>query len=197
DDAVIAYARMWAYAGSTYHDRLRERLREDPLASAHALVLDLRGGWGGADPSYADYFLSRTSTLTMTMRNGDSTRFNDHWHKPLVVLIDEGTRSGKEVLAATLQAHGVPLVGSVTAGAVTGGRPFALLDDSVLYLAVGRVEVDGEQLEGRGVSPDLPVPRTLAYAAGRDLQRERALALANCLITSQAGLADCLPPRDR
>ncbi|MEM9388204.1 MAG: S41 family peptidase [Pseudomonadota bacterium] len=178
----IAHVRMWSYAGVEYHDALRSLLRQPPFAEAQALVLDLRGGWGGADPSYADYFLARTATLSMRARSGVTTAYNDHWVKPLVLLVDGGTRSGKEVLAHTMQAHGVPVVGERTAGAVTAGRPFLLLDDSLLYLAVAAVTVDGQSLEGQGVVPDIVVDRGLAYAAGADPQLARAIALAQASI---------------
>ncbi|MEO0424179.1 MAG: S41 family peptidase [Pseudomonadota bacterium] len=174
----IAHVPMWSYAGIQYHDALRSLLRQPPFAEADALVLDLRGGWGGADPSYADYFLARTATLAMRSRTGEESTYNDHWVKPLVVLVDGGTRSGKEVLAHTLQAHGVPVVGEQTAGAVTAGRPFVLLDDSLLYLAVAAVTVDGRTLEGEGVRPDIVVDRRLPYSAGADPQLARAIALA-------------------
>jgi carboxyl-terminal processing protease len=45
----------------------------------------------------------------------------------------------------------------------------------VLYLAVKDVLVDGERLEGVGVSPDIAVPDRLEYAAGADPQLERAI----------------------
>ncbi len=185
-DTRIAYIPMWSYAGVAYHEALKAVLRGDAFATAEALVLDLRGGWGGADPSYADYFLSRTASLSMTTRVGVRSTFNEHWHRPLVLLVDDGTRSGKEVLARTLQAHGVPLVGTRTAGAVTGGRPFVLLDDSLLYLAVATVSVDGEELEGQGVEPDALVARGLPYAAGADPQLARAIQIAQSLINPPA-----------
>jgi C-terminal processing protease CtpA/Prc len=97
------------------------------------------------------------------------------WHKPLVGLIDEGTRSGLEVYAYALQQKGVPLVGTRTAGALLGARGYLLPDDSLLEIAVAGVELDGKVLEGKGVSPDVAVPFDLRYAAGRDPQLDAAL----------------------
>ena len=68
------------------------------------------------------------------------------------------------------------LVGDRTAGAVLAGTPRPLADGSVLYVAVGNVLVDGEQVEGIGVEPDVKVPRKLPYAAGKDEQIEAAVA---------------------
>ena len=82
-------------------------------------------------------------------------------------------------MARTLQRQDLGLlVGERTAGAVLGGRPYVLADDSVLYLAVRDVLVDGERLEGIGVEPDVAVADDLPYADGRDAQLERALDMA-------------------
>ena len=67
------------------------------------------------------------------------------------------------------------MVGSKTAGAVVGGRPFLMSDGSLLYVAVVDVYVDGKRLEGQGVTPDIPVPFALEYAEGNDPQKEQAI----------------------
>jgi carboxyl-terminal processing protease len=93
-----------------------------------------------------------------------------------VVLVDEGTRSGKEVVTYALKRHGVPVVGTRTAGALLAAQGFLLSDGSLLVLAVSDVRLDGERLEGQGVAPDIEVPFPLPYAAGHDPQLEAALA---------------------
>jgi carboxyl-terminal processing protease len=142
-------------------------------------VLDFRGGWGGCDPSFLDLFNPATPTLTQIDREGRSSIFATSWKKPLVLLVDGGSRSGKEAVASALQRHHLAtLVGERTAGAVVAGRPFLLADGSLLYLAASDIRVDGERLEGRGVEPDIPVPAELPFAEGRDPQLDRALAEA-------------------
>jgi carboxyl-terminal processing protease len=49
-------------------------------------------------------------------------------------------------------------------------------DGSLLYLAVADVLVDGERLEGKGVTPDISVSFPLAYAQGADPQKAQAIA---------------------
>jgi carboxyl-terminal processing protease len=96
--------------------------------------------------------------------------------KNAALLINGGTRSGKETVAYGVKAHGLAkLVGERTGGAVVFGQPFCLKDGSLLYLAVTDARVDGVRLEGHGVEPDVPVPFDIRYAAGVDPQRERAL----------------------
>ena len=96
-----------------------------------------------------------------------------------MLLVNEGSRSGKELLAQGFKDHDIgPVVGSTTAGAVVAGRPFRLSNDDLLYVAVADVEVNGKRIEGVGVTPDVEVPFDVRDAGGRDPQLERALDIA-------------------
>jgi C-terminal processing protease CtpA/Prc len=171
----IGYLRLWSFASRGAEDVVMELLASEPLVSADGLVLDMRGRWGGAPADAADIFLGRAPLVEMTNREGDTGVVNARWRKPIVGIIDEGSRSGMEILAHGLKSAGVPLVGSPTAGAVLAGRAFLLRDNSLLLLAVLDVRVDGERLEGAGVTPDIEVPYELPYAAGADPQHDRAV----------------------
>ena len=97
----------------------------------------------------------------------------------MVLLADDGSRSGKELLAHGFRTLGKgPVIGERTAGAVLSGQINALTDGSVLYLAVADVLVDGQRLEGVGVAPDIEVSFDTPYAAGADPQLTRAIAEA-------------------
>ena len=171
----LGYVRIWSYARSRYQEALSDELSEGRLKDVDGLVLDLRGGWGGAQPEYADLFLGGAPTMTFTNRNGETGFASFRWRRPFVVLVDQGTRSGKEVLAYGFQRRGIRLVGTRTAGALLAGRGYLLSDASLLVLAVLDVAVEGERLEGKGVAPDVEVPFHLPYAAGADPQLEAAL----------------------
>jgi carboxyl-terminal processing protease len=176
DGRRFGYVRVWSYARRQYQELLTEALAEGRLKDADGLVLDLRGGWGGAQAEYTELFLGGAPVMTFAGRDGRESFATFRWRKPVVVLVDEGTRSGKEVVAFGLQRRDVPLVGTRTAGALLGGRGFLLSDGSLLVLAVSDVRVEGERLEGVGVRPDIEVPFALPYAAGRDPQLAAALA---------------------
>lgn len=179
----IGYLRAHAYLGDETHESVLKSLEDLLRRDAEALVLDLRGGWGGASPDRALAFVGIAPDVVMTDRQANSSRISRAraepqrrvWNRPLVVLIDPSVRSGKEVLAATFLSAGVPLVGERTAGAVLGGKPFLLGDDSLLIVAVTDIEVDGTRLEGVGVEPTIPVPFEWPYAAGDDPPLERAI----------------------
>jgi carboxyl-terminal processing protease len=153
-----------------------EELAEGRLKDVDGLVLDLRGGWGGAQPEYTELFVGGTPIMTYVGRDGRENFASFRWRRPVAVLVDEGTRSGKEVVTYGLKRQGVRVVGTRTAGALLAGRGFLLRDGSLRVLAVADVRVEGERLEGRGVMPDVVVPFRLPYAAGRDPQLEAALA---------------------
>jgi carboxyl-terminal processing protease len=176
---TIAYVRLFCAAGDPPKELLRDQLA-GPLRNADALVLDFRGGWGGANPDFVDLFDAMSPVLTFTERDGTRRTFDPAWRKPVFVLIDRGTRSGKEVVAHAIKSHKLgTLVGERTAGAVVAGKPFLLSDRSLLLLAVADVLVDGHRLEGVGVPPDVEVPSGLPHADGSDPQLDAALDLAS------------------
>jgi carboxyl-terminal processing protease len=113
--------------------------------------------------------------MEMIERDGDVTYVNTRFDKPIVAIIDEGTRSGMEIMAAGLKKNGIELVGMPTAGAVVGGRGFLLPDDSLLVLAVVDVTVDGKRIEGDPVDPDKMVPFDIRHADGADPQLDAAV----------------------
>ena len=176
DGKKIGYIRFWSYAGSRYQDVLEEELSSGKLKDADALIWDLRGGWGGARPHYLDIFVPQAITMTMTERNGQAEAVNFRWRKPVALLIDGGSRSGKEVLAHGFKELKLgPIIGERTAGAVLAATAFMLSDGSLLVLAVNDVSVNGVRLEGVGVTPTVEQSFDIRYAGGKDPQIERAL----------------------
>jgi carboxyl-terminal processing protease len=174
----VAYQHVYSCAGAEPLEVLKESLA-GPLAEADALVLDFRDGWGGCPPEVMDLFNPLTPAMAFTDRNGKGRVWSAAWRKPVVLLVHDNSRSGKEMIAAAFRRHRVgTLVGQRTAGAVLAGRPLPLSDGGLLYLAVEEVRVDGERLEGAGVPVDVEVLAPLPYAEGKDAQRERALDVA-------------------
>lgn len=177
----IAYIHAWSYAGDQYQDILERELLFGSLKEAAALVLDVRQGLGGASPSNLNIFTQRCLTWTLRSRNGEQDSFPSCWAKPVVLLTDHGSRSGKELLAYSFKRNRIgKIVGTRTGGAVLAGTIFANeADASLLYLATNDIVLDdGTRLEGKGVEPDITVPFNIEFAQGADPQRERALTEA-------------------
>ena len=113
-------------------------------------MLDLRSKWGGAPGDAAETFVGRAADMDARgSRRNAQLSSPSAGTKPVVAIIDGGTRSGMEVLAYSLKKNGVPLVGAPTAGNVLAGTAYLLPDDSLLELAVADVLVDGKRLEGQ------------------------------------------------
>jgi carboxyl-terminal processing protease len=174
----IGYIHVWSYAGRSYQEILEAALSDGRLKDADALIWDLRDGWGGARPSFLRIFDPHGPTMILSERNGDTEMVGFRWRKPVVLLTNNGTRSGKEVLTYGFKKNGYgEVVGEPTAGALLAARAFLLSDGSLLILAVNDVTVDGERLEGKGVVPTIEVPFELPYAAGKDPQLNRAISV--------------------
>lgn len=176
----IAYAPLWSCAGDMYREALEEKLNGD-FREADALILDLRGGWGGCNPDFMGIFNPYTPSLVLADRRAGGRRVvMEPWKKPLVLLVDSGTRSGKELVAYSVKKHKLgTLVGERTAGAVMGASPFLLSDNSLLLVASKESLVDGQRLEGGGVEPDIKAEGALPYADGADAQLEKAFEAAS------------------
>lgn len=174
----IAYVHIWSYAGKQYYERLVQELLQGSFDQADALVLDIRDGWGGASPEYLNIFNQRVPQLTSVGRDQQELSFKTQWRKPVALLINGGSRSGKEVLAYGFRKYGIgPVVGERTGGAVSAGTAIPISENSLLYLCVSGVRVDGEVLEGVGVAPDHEVIWPLPYATAEDPQLQKALDL--------------------
>jgi carboxyl-terminal processing protease len=174
----IGYIHIWSNAADFHQQYLMEELMFGKLADVDGLVLDIRYGWGGGSIAYLNFFTGESPAITSIRRDGRSSVNNNHWQKPVVWLINEGSRSSKEIIAFSVQQAKIgPLVGATTTGAVLAGRGFVMQDGSLLYVAVADVLIDGKQrLEGKGVAPDIPVAFPLEYAKGVDPQKQQAIA---------------------
>ena len=182
----VGYIHVWSLLSPLIREEFA-RLVRDSLATTQGLVLDLRGGIGGAWAEFLDpFFPDRRGypVVTVTNRSGpvrmprpDSLAPHACYSGPMVVIVDEGTRSGKEVLAFQFKkSKRARLVGTTTAGAVRGAAFFAKpAEGYILAVALTALRLDGEDLEGRGVTPDVRVERPLERPAKGDPQLERAL----------------------
>ena len=173
----IGYVHVWCYAGYAYQRALEHLLSEGPLKDADALIWDLRDGWGGAVPEYLDLFNARAPTMQVTDRNGASEFEDVKWRKPVAMLVNGGTRSGKEILAYGFKKYRLgEVIGTRTEGAVLAATAF-LIGGGLLLLAVEDVRVDGERLEGVGVAPTIEVQAGPASVERDDPQLNRAVAV--------------------
>src|ERR1700704_3641955 len=113
--------------------------------------------------------------MKVPKRNGASEFETVNWPKPVAMLVNGGTRSGKEILAYGFKKYRLgELIGTRTEGAVLAATAF-LIGNGLLLLAVEDVRVDGERLEGVGVTPTIEVQAGAASAESDDPQLSRAV----------------------
>jgi len=153
----IGYLHLWS-GGEACHEAL-EGCMEGVISKSDALVLDLRDGYGGNSLEDLDRFYRNKRCypdIESIARDGKRSLFRSYYDKPMVALINGGSRSGKELLAYSLRnSNRAQLLGDNTCGAVVAGRLFQIDDRTALYLAVNDVTIDGVRLEGKGVAPHL------------------------------------------
>jgi carboxyl-terminal processing protease len=172
----IGYIHIYSYAGEEYHQELLNALIWGTLKKADALIIDLRYGLGGAWPYYLNLFNRNIPVLEMIGRDGKKTTVDSQLRKPAVYLVNGGSRSGKELLAFGARKYDLAtVIGERTPGQTLGGRLFPLSNKDMLFLAVKSSRIDGVNLEGVGVEPDIEVLFDVRYCAGHDVQIEKAV----------------------
>lgn len=152
------------------------------------IVLDLRNNPGGllsaAIQIASDFF---GSGLVVSEEFGDgrrqdfpSTGVNRLGGIPTVVLINEGSASASEILAAALKYHvGATLVGSKSFGKGTVQDAQDLRDGAGVHVTVAKwLTPKGECIDGQGITPDVEVAVTESdIVASKDPQLLTALEL--------------------
>jgi carboxyl-terminal processing protease len=183
----VGYVHLW-FGGFDSDLILSNIVQGKFKGQVDGLILDLRDGFGAAwwnhlDPFYPDrneYFISTTISRDGSRETlkPELLRNPEHFSGPMVVLINEDVRSGKEALAYQFKkTKRAFLIGTRTAGAFVAGKGFFTEEDQgyLLYLAVKGVLLDGNVIEGQGIVPDQEVAYPLDKVLTKDPQLEAAL----------------------
>jgi carboxyl-terminal processing protease len=188
----VGYLQIRGFPRPALFDEVSTEIQTLNASGAQALVLDLRGNAGGrldVGSTIAGLFLPDGAPLYReTTRGSQLTRTavptEALWKKPLAVLVDEGTASMGEILAAAIQEqHVAPVIGTKTAGAVAGSLVLPLSDGAAVQVTVVRIDSGlGQVLNNIGVQPDVEVRAALPSSPG-DQQLDRALGLLRTRIT--------------
>ncbi len=180
----IGYVHLWTQASDKFIDTLH-RIVLSTFRDTDGIILDIRDGFGGRPERYMDPFFRPEVNLEWKYsENGPSARQLYGNQRPLVVLINKGSRSAKEVLAQIIKkSKRATLIGNNTAGDVLGTSPFKVADWAYLEIPMVDLTVDGIRLERVGVAPDIKVDPEYD-ADGKDLVIERALSELNTKLGS-------------
>jgi carboxyl-terminal processing protease len=167
----IGYFHLWTLASTDFKNAM-EGAVYGRLRDTDGFILDLRDGFGGRPEGYGDVFFRPNVWLDWKYSPKSGFRELYGYGRPLVVLINGGSRSAKEVMSYIFKRSGrAELVGQTTAGNVLGTFPQRLNDWAYIEVPVMDVITDGKRLEGVGVSPNVQVsPEFNSQGQDMDLQ---------------------------
>jgi carboxyl-terminal processing protease len=159
----IAYIRIFQF-GERTNDEFNSALQSIDLKNTAGIILDLRSNPGGLVPAVVDvasHFIKEGVVLTLVNNKGERTSESVHPNGvftdlPMVVLVDQYSASGSEVLTGALRDHKrATIAGTKTFGKGSYDIDIPLQDGSDIYLTVGRwLTPDGQLIEGQGIEPD-------------------------------------------
>jgi carboxyl-terminal processing protease len=163
----VGYLQISRFAEATAQDVAGALADLKKQGALGALVLDLRNDPGGIVDqaiAVADLFLDDGTIVTIRGRHGSVETQNAHKGGagvgvPIIALVDQGTASAAEILAAALHDHErARLVGQPTYGKGTVQTFYDLDDGSGLKLTTARyLTPKGNSLESKGIVPDVRV----------------------------------------
>ncbi len=163
--------------------------------SIEKIILDLRNNPGGLlnkAKSIAGWFLENGKIVTIQSFGADKeqekylARGNELLKDyPIVVLINQGSASGAEILAAALRDNrdGVKLVGEVSFGKGSVQEPVQIRGGSLLKITIAHwLTPKGELISDIGLKPDIIVELTEEdYKEEKDSQVEEAIRILKAI----------------
>lgn len=161
----IAYLAISTFSNTVakqFKDAL-EKLEKDGLES---LIIDLRGNSGGylsQATEIASMFLERDKVIYSLADKNETKVYKDETDEkrdyPVIILMNEGSASASEILAAALKdSYGVTLIGETSYGKGKVQQTKTLEDGSMVKYTTARwIRPNGDCVDGVGINPDIEV----------------------------------------
>lgn len=164
----IGYLRLIEFRETTPKDfnAAMDNLNKDNMS---AFILDLRNNPGGlldAAVKVAEKFVDKDKMIVYTKGRRDSQNLDfisaekkPILNIPMVVLINEGSASGSEIVAGCLKDYGRAIImGTKSFGKGSVQTVIPLSDGSALRLTTSKYYTPlGKEIHGKGVMPDIVV----------------------------------------
>ena len=166
-DEEYGHIKLTSFTNET-HSELLVALQEMKAQKAKGIVLDLRQNPGGLLSSVVDIISEFIPKNELILYEVDGNGLRKNWlskdlgnHKdvPMVILVNEFSASGSEVLAGALQdLDRTIVIGETTFGKGSVGIQRPLSNDGGIYYTVARwYTPKGRVIEGNGLEPDVIV----------------------------------------
>jgi carboxyl-terminal processing protease len=182
-EGTTGYIRITQFQESTPDD-LSNALESLKNKEIQGLILDLRNNPGGlltAAVGVSEQFLeSGKMVVSIKGRNGRKDEYlarlnGDAYEFPMIVLVNQGSASASEIVAAALQDWGkAVIIGKTTFGKGSVQTILPLSDGSGLRLTTAKYYTPkGKSIHSVGVKPDIVVePKALTVAQVEDSKGE-------------------------
>jgi carboxyl-terminal processing protease len=179
----VGYIEITSFSENTAQD-FKKKLDELEKKNIEGLVLDVRGNPGGYLQSVEEILKELVPKdkpyVQIEDRNGEKQRFfsplSEKKDYPISVLIDRGSASASEILAAALkEAGGYEIIGEKSFGKGTVQQALPMGDGSTIKLTLYKwLTPDGNWIHKKGVEPTLEVKQPEYYYAN-PIQVEKEL----------------------
>jgi len=183
----IAYLRLYHFSEKASYD-FREAAIEILASPAQKIILDLRnnpGGYLDVAQDIAGWFLEKGQVVAIEdfgegreqqeiLAEGNAKLLN----YPVVILINEGSASGSEILAGALRDNrGVKLIGETSFGKGSVQELTDLREGFSLKVTIAKwLTPKRESITDKGLEPDIKVELSEKdYEEGRDPQLDKAI----------------------
>ncbi len=169
-DDVLYYIAINRFTGDTAIE-LKRFLSGNALQSAQGLVIDLRGNLGGTlygVIKVAELLGQTNLIIGETKGTMAGSYYTDKQpsplmlNKPMVVVVDDKTSSGAELLATFIQNHHLgTIIGEKTAGKGLVKTVARINQKTIMAVPVNYLfDSKGRAIEGNGIEPDIITSQT-------------------------------------
>ena len=184
----IAYIKLYHFSGKASADFKKAAL-EILDSSAQKIILDLRNNPGGyleVAQDIAGWFLERGQIVVLEdfgeLKENKEYKANGPARLlsyPMVILINQGSASGSEILAGALRDNrGVKLIGEKSFGKGTVQIPKKLKEGLLKVTVANWLTPKGELITDNGLEPDIEIEITEEdFEAEQDPQLDKAIEI--------------------
>lgn len=165
NNQIIGYISIDIFT-NTVGEEFKKSLLELEAKNIDSLIIDVRNNSGGylkGATDIASLFLEKGKTI-YSLEGKDSTDIyydetDDARHYPIAVIMNDGTASASEILAAALKdSYGATLVGQISYGKGKVQQTKTLEDGSMVkYTTAKWLRPNGECIDEMGIIPDYQV----------------------------------------
>lgn len=187
-DDDIAYIKLYQFSEKARYD-FKSAAQDILNSPAEKIILDLRnnpGGYLGVAQNIAGWFLEKGQVVAIEdFGEGKEQEFykakgpEKFLSYPVVILINQGSASGSEILAGALRDNrGVKLIGERSFGKGTVQVLEKLREGSLKITIANWLTPKGEVLSNEGLEPDIKIEITKEdYEKEKDPQLEKAIEI--------------------